>query len=91
MKIKISTKSYGLFVVWFLALYAMARAETPSPHQAAAFEAFAPKVKLRWDEKFLYVEGNGLPIHSMMVGITAWQQQVPLPVPVQQHQQVPMS
>ena len=79
MKIKISTKSYGLFVVWFLALYAMARAETPSPHQAAAFEAFAPKVKLRWDEKFLYVEGNGLPIHSMMVGITAWQQQVPLP------------
>ncbi|MEO0054706.1 MAG: hypothetical protein RLZZ50_653, partial [Verrucomicrobiota bacterium] len=38
-----------------------------------------PEVKTRWDEKFLYVESNGLPSHGMMVGITAWQQQVPLP------------
>ena len=49
------------------------------PAQAAPFEAFAPKVNVRWDEKFLYVESNGLPSHNMMVGITAWQQQVPLP------------
>ncbi len=49
------------------------------PPQAAPFESFAPKVSVRWDEKFLYVESNGLPPHNMMVGITAWQQQVPLP------------
>ncbi len=49
------------------------------PVQAAVFEAFAPKVNVRWDEKFLFVESNGLPAHNMMVGITAWQQQVPLP------------
>ena len=49
------------------------------PAQAEAFAAFAPKVGLRWDERFLFIEGNGLPAHNMMVGITAWQQQVPLP------------
>src|SRR5512140_619438 len=54
-------------------------AATPSrsnrPEQAAAFQAFAPRVNLRWDNAFLYVESNGLPAHGMMVGITAWQQQ----------------
>ncbi len=49
------------------------------PVQAAPFEAFAPKVSVRWDEKFLFVESNGMPAHNMMTGITAWQQQVPLP------------
>ena len=52
---------------------------TNKPAQAAAFEKFAPKVSLRWDERFLLIESNGLPSHNMMVGITAWQQQVPLP------------
>ena len=49
------------------------------PAKAAAFAAFAPKVALRWDERFLFIESNGIPSHNMMVGITAWQQQVPLP------------
>ena len=49
------------------------------PAQAAVFVAFAPRVSVRWDERFLFVESNGLPAHNMMVGITAWQQQVPLP------------
>ncbi len=49
------------------------------PAQAAAFASFAPAVKTRWDKEFFYVESNGLPTHGMMVGITAWQQQVPLP------------
>src|SRR5581483_8224759 len=31
--------------------------------------------------QFLYVESDGMPSHNMMVGITAWQQQVPLPQP----------
>lgn len=53
----------------------------PANGMAANFEAFAPKVKTRMDEKYLYVESDGLPLHNMMVGITAWQQQVPLPQP----------
>jgi phosphatidylethanolamine-binding protein (PEBP) family uncharacterized protein len=52
---------------------------TNRPAQAAVFEAFTPKVSIRWDERFLFVESNGMPAHNMMVGITAWQQQVPLP------------
>ena len=51
------------------------------PPQAAVFAAFAPRVSVRWDERFLFVESNGLPAHNMMVGITNWQQQVPLPHP----------
>src|SRR6187402_3094472 len=47
------------------------------PAQAAAFTAFAPLVKVRWDERTLFVESNGMPAHNLMVGITAWQQQVP--------------
>jgi hypothetical protein len=45
------------------------------------FEAFKDKVKVRADGDFLYVESDGLPDHRMMVGIRAWQQQVPLPQP----------
>ena len=52
---------------------------TNRPAQAAVFEAFAPKVSVRWDERFLFVESNGMPAHNLMVGITNWQQQVPLP------------
>ncbi len=48
---------------------------------AASFAPFAPKVKTRSDANFLYVESDGRPSHNMMVGITAWQQQVPLPQP----------
>ncbi len=35
----------------------------------------------RWrsDANYYYLESNGLPTHRMMVGITAWQQQFPLP------------
>lgn len=46
---------------------------------AKPFEKFSPRVKTRSDEKNFYVESNGLPDHEMMTGITAWQQQVPLP------------
>lgn len=50
-----------------------------APKQTAVFEAFAPRVSVHWDERFLFVESNGLPAHNMMVGITNWQQQMPLP------------
>ncbi|MDR3615499.1 MAG: YHYH protein [Candidatus Obscuribacterales bacterium] len=49
------------------------------PAIARPFSKFSNHVRLRWDDNFLYVESNGLPEHNMMVGITAWQQQVPLP------------
>ena len=48
---------------------------------AAAFAPFAPKVKTTSDREFLYVESDGMPAHPLMIGITAWQQQVPLPQP----------
>lgn len=54
-------------------------ASSSPPPQAQAFAPFAPDVHLRWDDRFLFVESNGLPSHKMMVGITNWQQQVPLP------------
>lgn len=57
------------------------RTETPKPSIAKHFEPFKKKVGLRWDDRFLYVESNGMPDHDMMVGITTWQQQVPLPQP----------
>ncbi len=52
-----------------------------APPQAAAFAKFAPTVRIRWDDTHLHVESSGLPAHGMMTGITAWQQQVPLPQP----------
>ena len=56
-----------------------APSSSAAPAQASAFAPFAPGVKVRWDEQFLFVESHGLPAHNMMTGITAWQQQVPLP------------
>jgi phosphatidylethanolamine-binding protein (PEBP) family uncharacterized protein len=46
--------------------------------------AFAPFEKLgaiatRRDDTWFYVESDGIPDHPLMVGIRAWQQQVPLP------------
>lgn len=54
---------------------------TPAPEIAKAFEAFVKRkaITTRWDDRFFYVESNGMPDHPMMVGITAWQQQVPIP------------
>ena len=53
------------------------------PAIADSFEPFAKlnAIKHRQDAQFFYVESNSMPEHQMMVGITAWQQQVPLPQP----------
>ena len=59
----------------------------PKPQAGVAIDiadAFAPFEKLktiscRSDARWLYVESNGIPDHSLMVGIRSWQQQVPLP------------
>ena len=57
-------------------------AENLYQERPAMFDHFKPFEKtlgLRWDNDFFYVESNGIPEHPMMTGITAWQQQVPLP------------
>lgn len=51
----------------------------PTPVIVAHFQAFKDKLKFRWTENHLFIESNGLPDHPMMIGITNWQQQVPLP------------
>ncbi|MEM7601280.1 MAG: YHYH protein, partial [Verrucomicrobiota bacterium] len=53
----------------------------PIPATVASFKPFQNRLGLSWDKDFLYIETNGLPDHDMMRGITAWQQQVPLPHP----------
>lgn len=52
-----------------------------APDIAKAFDSFVKlrAIKTRWDDRYFYVESNGIPAHPMMIGITAWQQQVPLP------------
>ncbi|MFZ2277102.1 MAG: YHYH protein [Prosthecobacter sp.] len=49
-----------------------------APAAAKPFLAFQ-RLELKWDKDFLFVGSNGMSDHNMMVGITAWQQQVPLP------------
>jgi YHYH protein len=43
------------------------------------FSSFKTLVKTRYDDTYFYVESEGIPLHNMMVGITNWQQQVPIP------------
>ena len=47
--------------------------------------AFAPyksaSLATKWDDTYFYVSSNGIPAHNMMVGITSWQQQVPISQP----------
>ncbi|MCB1274962.1 MAG: YHYH protein [Prosthecobacter sp.] len=57
---------------------AAAASAANAPETAKAFLPFT-RLDLRADGEFLYVGSNGMPDHNMMVGITAWQQQVPLP------------
>lgn len=52
-----------------------------APLIATHFDTFVKlkAIQTRWDDRYFYVESNGIPTHQMMVGITSWQQQVPLP------------
>jgi phosphatidylethanolamine-binding protein (PEBP) family uncharacterized protein len=52
-----------------------------APLIASHFDPFVKlkAIQTRWDDRYFYVESNGIPAHQMMVGITAWQQQVPIP------------
>ncbi len=61
------------------AVAAAPTAAKTAPAPAVIFAPFAAHVRTRWDDAFFYVESDGMPDHPMMVGITAWQQQVPIP------------
>ena len=47
---------------------------------SASFGAFKPKVRYYWDAGTFFVESDNMPdgMPDKMVGITAWQQQIPL-------------
>jgi hypothetical protein len=44
----------------------------------SAYTAFKPAVSTSFDNSYFYVASNGIPNHNMMIGITNWQQQVPI-------------
>ena len=50
---------------------------------ASSFAPFKPNVVYYWDDTYFYVESDGMPdevnMPSPMVGITSWQQQLPMP------------
>jgi len=50
---------------------------------AASFGAFKPRVRFYWDATTFYEESDNVPdpvrMPNLMVGITSWQQQIPLP------------
>ena len=47
----------------------------------SAFAPFKPALSTSSDATYFYVNSTGIPNHNMMIGITAWQQQVPVPQP----------
>ncbi len=51
---------------------------TTSADVLAGFDAFADTVTAFTSGDVWMVECNGIPMHQMMVGITSWQQQVPV-------------
>lgn len=53
-------------------------AKTSTTFIDAAFTPYKPAVTTRWDDTYFYIASNGIPAHNMMVGITNWQQQVPI-------------
>jgi hypothetical protein len=45
----------------------------------SAFAAFKPAISTSSDAAYYYISSTGIPNHNMMIGITSWQQQVPIP------------
>ena len=55
--------------------------KTSSAFMDSAFAAFKPSISTSWDDTYFYIASNGIPSHNMMIGITNWQQQVPITQP----------
>lgn len=45
----------------------------------SAYASFKPSISTKWDDTYFYIASTGMPSHNMMIGITNWQQQVPIP------------
>jgi hypothetical protein len=73
-----SLKFAALAGVSFFVLAAVfVESQTTTTSIADAFAPFSAFIKTRTDNTYFYVESNGIPQHTMMVGIKSWQQQVP--------------
>ncbi len=58
-------------------LEAIKMAANDIPFLESVFGAF-DNVHTRYDDKYFFIESDGIPDHEMMTGITNWQQQVPI-------------
>ena len=55
--------------------------KTSSAFMDSAFAAFKPSISTSSDNNYFYIASTGIPSHNMMIGITNWQQQVPIAQP----------
>lgn len=65
----------------FATLLPQLNSEAATLVRLPGFSAFTKSVRVYRSGKYYMVESNGIPDHQMMVGIKAWQQQVPTPHP----------
>lgn len=47
----------------------------------SAYSPYKPSITTKWDDNYFYIGSTGIPSHNMMIGITSWQQQVPISQP----------
>ncbi|MCY2941068.1 MAG: hypothetical protein NTV50_05290, partial [Planctomycetota bacterium] len=72
----------GLFMICLFGCFTEEIKDTSPPSEIMKhFEPYQNSLELRKDDTHLFVGSNGFPDHPMMVGIQAWQQQVPVPQP----------
>lgn len=83
--IHLSYGSIGAFLILFVSCKNGSSIKTTSfnvpSNNVSLMQSFFEKfdgVTTHSDENYLYISSNGLPNHEMMVGITNWQQQVPI-------------
>ena len=65
----------------WVAAIPLAAVNTAQPYKDTFSETFKkfPRVKTAADDTYFLVSSDGMPDHPMMIGITNWQQQVPIP------------
>jgi hypothetical protein len=86
------TQGIFIFMMCIIVIYACKK-ETSTPGSGStisiprttisfldsAFAAFKPSISTSSDGNYYYISSTGIPNHNMMIGITSWQQQVPIP------------
>ncbi len=88
-----SAKAAGALIIVIVSIYACKKAivstaattptnsipKTRTTFLDSSFADYKPGLETRSDASYYYVATSGIPAHNMMVGITSWQQQVPIP------------